>query len=343
MFQNPGCAVEWLQPSPYTWAQLRGSKVGLPSSCPFNFFQKLLVLNWFQVETTDLHQPDPTHAEQQVAHLTDDPASESGQPSPEIPVSLPAETVSGITQDRAVVNLGDVALVILVAFFSIFLCTTIAIAIAYSAHGAHQKIADVVGNALVILPAQFAAYLMIVGFMVFLVRARHRTGFREGIQWNMPDRRTALSALAGGAGLALASQLFSGLLQRWTPKSLPIEQYFKNAASGYALALFGIFVAPLVEELFFRGFLYPALERWTGVSVAVVLTAASFSLLHGAQLADAWAPLLIIFGVGAVLTVVRVKMRSVAGSVFVHMGYNATLFTIMFIYTQGFRHMEKLS
>lgn len=241
-------------------------------------------------------------------------------------------------------DLVDVALIAGFAFFALILCTVLALAVVYSTPGARNL--DPKGlarNALIIIPAQFVAYLMVVGFMVFIVWTRHRTGFLQGIQWNMPRPLTAFIALGGGVALALSSQLFSGLLERWIPKTLPIDQYFKTPASGYLLAAFGIFVAPFVEEFFFRGFLYPALARWTGAPTAIVLTAIGFSSIHQEQLAHAWAPLLIIFGVGLVLTIVRAKTRSVATSVLIHMGYNATLFTMLFFVTEGFRHMERMN
>lgn len=244
--------------------------------------------------------------------------------------------------ERAVVDLKDVALVLLVAFFSIVLCTSIAFAIVAAGSRQHANLQALATNALITVPAQFAAYVLTVGFMVWLIPQRHHIFFARGIFWNLPGKQIALTALAGGAVMALLSEISSGLLQRWTPKNLPIEEYFKNAASGYALALFGVFVAPFVEELFFRGFLYPALERWIGVVGGVVLTSVAFSLLHGGQLGEAWAPMLVLFLVSAVLTAVRIRTRSVATCVLVHMGYNATLFSIMFIYTEGFRHMEKL-
>ncbi len=256
------------------------------------------------------------------------------------------EPVPGPTagRDEAVVDLVDVALIAGVAFASLVLCTIMALAMVYSAPGArHLDARDLARDALVIIPAQIVAYVMVVGFMVFIVALRHRSGFLKAIQWNMPGPKAALVALCGGAALALTSQLFSGLLQRWIPKTLPIDQYFKNPASGYLLAAFGVLVAPFVEEFFFRGFLYPALARWTGATIAIVLTGAGFSLLHQDQLAHAWAPLLILFLVGMALTFIRAKTRSVATSVLVHMGYNATLFTIVFFYTQGFRHMERMN
>jgi membrane protease YdiL (CAAX protease family) len=98
-----------------------------------------------------------------------------------------------------------------------------------------------------------------------------------------------------------------------------------------------------MEELFFRGFLYPVLARSTGMPIAVLLTAVAFALLHGAQLGFSWGPVLVIFLVGIVLTVVRARKNSVAASVLIHMAYNGAITVAMFAATDGFRHLEKLN
>ena len=66
------------------------------------------------------------------------------------------------------------------------------------------------------------------------------------------------------------------------------------------MAAFGITLAPLLEELFFRGLLYPVLRRMFNLVIAVGLTAAAFAAIHGTQLRLAWAPILSIFIVGVV-------------------------------------------
>jgi membrane protease YdiL (CAAX protease family) len=147
-------------------------------------------------------------------------------------------------------------------------------------------------------------------------------------------------ALASGVALALFSDVAQVVLHRWIPKSLPITEFFQDRSSAMLLAGFGILVAPLVEEMLFRGFLYPALARWIGAVPAIVITAAGFALLHGGQLAYSWVPLLLIFTVGAVLTIVRAMTKSVASSVLVHMAYNFTLFLQLYIGTHGFRNFE---
>lgn len=240
-------------------------------------------------------------------------------------------------------NLLDVLLIVLVAILALFFCALAAgifVVILRGPHAVDPK--DPASAALLLVPAQVAAYVLTVGFMVFYVWARYRVGFLRAVRWNMPEGKLAWLALAGGSVLGFGSELAGGLLHRWIPKSLPIEQYFSTPASAYTLAAFGVLVAPLVEELFFRGFLYPALARLTGQAAGVVLTAALFALLHGGQLALAWAPLLVVFVVGLVLTLIRVRTNSVGFCVLVHAGYNFTLFTIAFFATGHFHHMENM-
>ena len=111
----------------------------------------------------------------------------------------------------------------------------------------------------------------------------------------------------------------------------------------WALSLFSITFAPLLEELFFRGFLYPVLVRRFGVAIAVLTTSAAFSLIHAPQLGRAWGPVLVIFIVGLALTVTRAITKSVAASLLMHMAYNSTLSVLLFIGTDGFRHLERLN
>ena len=240
-------------------------------------------------------------------------------------------------------NLLDVFLIFLVAGAALLFCTVAGFMILVIVRGPHAIDPKNPANAaLLLIPIQVAAYVLTVGFMVFYVWAKYHVGFLRAVRWNMPTGKLVWLALAGGSLLGLGSELAGGLLHRWIPKSLPIEQFFTTPASAYALAAFGILVAPLVEELFFRGFLYPALARWAGQGVGVGLTAGLFALLHAGQLAMAWAPLLVVFLVGLALTLVRVRTNSVASCVLVHAGYNFTLFTLAFFATGHFHHMDKM-
>lgn len=60
-------------------------------------------------------------------------------------------------------------------------------------------------------------------------------------------------------------------------------------------------VAPIVEEVVFRGFLFPALSRWRGPWVGAVLTALLFGAAHVATYPPQLLPLMVLFGFGACL------------------------------------------
>jgi membrane protease YdiL (CAAX protease family) len=75
---------------------------------------------------------------------------------------------------------------------------------------------------------------------------------------------------------------------------------------------------------------------------STIITSIGFAMLHGAQLAHSFAPLAVLFGVSVVLCVTRLRFHSLAASTVVHSMYNATIFVMLFIGTDGFRHLDKL-
>lgn len=191
---------------------------------------------------------------------------------------------------------------------------------------------------LLLIAAQALSYLGIVAFMAFLVK-RAAGSFGQGIRWNWP--KNPWSYVLGGVALSLGLQFLGRFLP--IPKELPMDRFFRTPLDAWILALFGMLIAPLVEELFFRGFLYPVLARWFGIVASIIITALGFGLVHASQLGSAWGPVLIIFLVGIALTTVRARTKSVAAGWLMHFAYNATIFGLMFIATGGFRHMERLT
>lgn len=240
-----------------------------------------------------------------------------------------------------VCGLLDAAMIAFFFFAAVTLFTLLGLLFASNPARPHKNLEGLLKDAWFSVPIEIAAYLAAIAFMRFLVLLKNRGPFLSAIHWNTPNWGKIWAAVAGGAGLAAFSLIAGSLLAPWTPKSLPISELFRDASTSYLLAFFGVVVAPLGEELFFRGVLYPALSWWMGKAPAVLLTAASFSLLHEGQLAHAWAPLLIIFAVGVALTLAREKTGSVAVCVIIHMTYNFAIFTQLFVATEGFRHMER--
>jgi len=201
------------------------------------------------------------------------------------------------------------------------------------------QLIDVVAYPVVTVLGQALSYLLVLAFMVSIVRRVPGQDLRTAIHWNWPQNWHAY--LFGGIALSFGLQAIAHFLP--IPKDLPMDRFFRTPGEAWALSLFGMTFAPLLEELFFRGFLYPVLVRRLGDAVAVLLTALSFSLIHAPQLGRAWGPVLVIFLVGLALTITRKITNSVGASLIMHMAYNGTLSVLLFAGTSGFRHMERLT
>ena len=94
------------------------------------------------------------------------------------------------------------------------------------------------------------------------------------------------------------------------------------------LSLSAVVVAPIAEEVFFRGLLLPALWRQLGnVWVAVVLSGAAFGAIH-VQLPQSVVPLITM---GVILGYVRVHYRSLTACVLVHGLFNARTMTLVLL------------
>ena len=259
--------------------------------------------------------------------------------TPEAPIAE-IELPSAPPRDPAW-TIWDILLIALVFFLAFYGATFVG----FSAAHRIPQFADSSRKALIfnpffLVPVQFGAYLVTFLFTRMLITLRSQNDFWHAVKWNPPRMNLVATLAFGGATLALLVQVASGLLP--IPKSLPVEQYFRDAPSAYMMMAFGVLVAPLAEELLFRGLLFPVLARGLGMTAGVALSAFLFALIHQAQLSHAWAPLLLLFVVGLVLTITRAVTRSVAASWIIHVAYNATLFGFLYVSSQGFRHLENV-
>lgn len=256
-----------------------------------------------------------------------------------VPEPQPAvNTVPAPTPRDPAWNGWDVVMIVVVALLGLFVFGTVISLALMLAH--HRITPNSPAMLKVMLLAQFLSYIAVLAFMRVLVVRHYHRDFLGAVHWRWPRENRWLAYLLGGMALAIVVQFLSLLLP--IPRTLPIDRYFQNPGAAYLMSFFGISMAPLVEELFFRGFLYPVLARRWGIVIGVVLTALGFALVHASQLAHAWAPLLILFIVGMIFTLARVVTGNVAPGFLMHVGYNFTLFGLLYIATDHFRHMERM-
>ena len=289
-------------------------------------------------------------------HRLESSASQAAGPPSEI-IASPVPPAASLEPPDPAWNTLDLIRLSVLAVVALIASMFAALFVAHWWLYPHWSLQQVARVPLVVIAGQILAYLFIFAYMYVLVtRERGRPNFLAAIHWNWPPSFAVY--IAGGVVLSIALQLLASRLPM--PKNLPIDALFRTPAEAWVLSIFSVTLAPLMEELLFRGFLYPVLARGmnksaaifiadpglargVGLTAAIFVTAFAFALMHGQQLTYSWGPVLVIFLVGVVLTMIRAHKNSVAAGLVVHIAYNGTISTLMFLGTDGFRHLEKLN
>ena len=138
-------------------------------------------------------------------------------------------------------------------------------------------------------------------------------------------RRALGLALAVLIALLIAEAVLEALLHATREQGLEPPRWEPDRAVPFALnAAVVILVAPVVEELTFRGLGFTLLARY-GKVVALVITSAAFAAAHG--LVNGF-PSLFLFG--AAVGFLRLRTASLYPGMLLHASFNALALTVAF-------------
>ena len=193
-------------------------------------------------------------------------------------------------------------------------------------------------NPFLLLALQSIFHALIFLTIYLFIVVNHRLPFWEALMWRTPDAGKAVKFFLGGIVLAVVIQSMPPLLP--DRDDFPLTRLFTSPQAGYAIAAFAILVAPFMEELIFRGVLFSFFQNLVGDRFAVLGTAALFAALHVPEYWGAWNHVFLILVVGLVFSAARGVTGSLAPSVILHVAYNTSLMTALFIQTKHFRDLQ---
>ena len=186
-----------------------------------------------------------------------------------------------------------------------------------------------------LVAAQFAGYALLFAVLMALFRMEYDRPFWRSLGW-VKMRLPFYSVVTGGVGLAMAVLLLGALLR--TPRTEnPLTELLKNPTSLILVAIFGSIVAPVCEELVFRGFLQPLLVRSWGAVAGILSAALLFGLLHFQEYGNSWRHVLLISVSGAAFGWMRQATGSTKAAAGMHSAYNAFQFVLLLM-AKGLPH-----
>jgi len=150
--------------------------------------------------------------------------------------------------------------------------------------------------------------------LVCLVSFLRRTGIlRELFNWVDVIRRSSVLSI-----MCIIVILVGGYI---ATEILKVEYEFPEKINPVLMAPVLLVLAPMVEELIFRGLILKGLECYVGREGAVILSSLFFALVHYQALPLVF--LFIMFLVGVLLAYSVVKWRTIIPSIIAHVVINA--------------------
>jgi membrane protease YdiL (CAAX protease family) len=180
-------------------------------------------------------------------------------------------------------------------------------------------------RALSLLVPQFAGFALTLIPITIIFRIHYDRPLWQSVNFALP-RGEWLRSLIAGVGLA-AFVLCLGAILKPPRIPSPMQDLMDDPASAPYLAVAAVTLAPLFEELFFRGLLQPLVARDTGAKAAIFLSALPFALLHGPEYGWSWRHVVLILIAGVGFGWKRFQTNSTGAATVMHAGYNAVITT----------------
>lgn len=150
---------------------------------------------------------------------------------------------------------------------------------------------------------------------------RYGRSFAEGLAINRVGIGQILLSIAIGvagavAGMACFSETESG--------DSMMSKLISTPEGRIIITVLAVLLPPL-EEIYYRGFIFPIIRRYVGPGWAILLVTLWFGGVHVPQLAGDWAALVIVTCMGAIWTLQRHLTKSLVPSMITHWVYNLCL------------------
>jgi CAAX protease family protein len=287
---------------------------------------------------------EPAAPSEPGPHTPEHPPSGVPEPAIGAPEPMPLQSSSKwIPQENFNVPWGwlDVALIVPIVIALMFLLALVIV-------GAevvilHRPASYIRAHlSFMLISAQIVTEIALLGYLGLQVRQRSRLPFWPTIGWRPLRPQTSRLGMCAGlilGGIALSFLVAGASAAFPPPHPLPIERILATRSLTILFMATAVFVAPVVEETIFRGYLFPVAARSFGVAGGIVFTGAVFGLLHGSQLWGGWWQIGLLVIVGIIFTYVRAATRTVVSSFLLHISYNSLQVIALLYAMYGPRHM----
>jgi hypothetical protein len=188
-----------------------------------------------------------------------------------------------------------------------------------------------------LLSEQFLGYGILFCGLLLMFRIEYHRPFWRSLGWTRASLPFLWNVICGLAAASLVAVM--GYLIHTPNVSTPLTDMMQDRTSVILLAVFGVTLGPLCEELAFRGFLQPLLVRSLGAVPGILAVAIPFGLLHFQEYGNSWRHAALIALAGASFGWMRQATGSTRAATIMHASYNALFFFVLFAQRRELPHI----
>ncbi|RJQ31351.1 MAG: CPBP family intramembrane metalloprotease [Actinobacteria bacterium] len=176
-----------------------------------------------------------------------------------------------------------------------------------------------------------AIYTVVLLAVLYYLRVKYHTGVRS-LGFNKLKIISSFFLDLGLMAIFVIATIFYQVILRVFNIKIPSQEaellklFGTKLSSLILLFVITVVIAPIVEEMFFRGFLYQAIKSDYGISKAMWVSAIVFALFHFSMLVVL--PLFILIGV--MLAFVYERYKSLWASIMLHAMNNFVSFLAIY-------------
>lgn len=169
---------------------------------------------------------------------------------------------------------------------------------------------------------------VVVLLVLFIIFKARKKNIKEELLINKIDKRAILPIILMG----LALNIFTEILISIIPFSEELlMQYSQNVALAFSgntlIDIIAVaIIAPIIEEIVFRGLVFTRLNKGINTVVAVILSSLLFAIMHMQLI---WIIYAFIFGI--IFNLIYIRFKSLLANILLHMSYNSVPFILMAI------------
>lgn len=254
-------------------------------------------------------------------------------------------TKKALTKKQTAIMVAGFLLVVLLSFVAANIIVSLAVVGIFALQ---LPILDNASEAVVQFVGAFLVYLVALIFTVLAgkyVMKQATTWGEFGLEQRLPRWRDIGWAPLAFVAYVILSNIFLRLVMYLFPDLIDPDQKqavgFDNVTTQYELVaayLTLTVLAPIAEELLFRGFLFSKLRRYLNASLTILLTTILFAILHVFGVTDdgqvqlQWMAVGDVFVLAILLGILREKTGSVWAGILLHAIKNTVAFFLLFIY-----------